>query len=62
MLTITDDGRGFNVPDSPTDMAPEGHFGLLGLYERAELIGGRLTIESVTDQGTEVKVLLTQPG
>jgi signal transduction histidine kinase len=62
VLTITDDGRGFNVPDSPTDMAPEGHFGLLGLYERAELIGGRLTIESVTDQGTEVKVLLTQPG
>lgn len=58
-LAVTDDGRGFEVPDSPAEMVPEGHFGLLGLHERAELIGGRLTIESAPDQGT--RVILSLP-
>lgn len=57
-LTVTDDGRGFDVPDSPAEMAPEGHYGLLGLHERAELIGGRLTIQSAPAHGTTVLVSL----
>lgn len=57
-LTITDDGCGFNVPGSPAEMAPIGHFGLLGMQERAELVGARLTIESAPDQGTSVTVIL----
>lgn len=57
-LTVTDDGRGFDVPDSPAEMAPEGHYGLLGLYERADLIGGRLAIQSEPIQGTSVIVSL----
>ena len=48
-------GQGFFVRKIPTDMAPEGHYGLLGLHERAELIGGRLTIESEPNRGTSVK-------
>ena len=39
-------------------MAPEGHYGLLGLYERAELIGSRLEIQSKPNQGTLVTVNL----
>ncbi len=57
-LNVIDDGRGFNVPESPSEMAPVGHFGLLGMQERAELIGARLTIKSVMEQGTNVTVSL----
>jgi signal transduction histidine kinase len=57
-LTITDDGRGFDVPDNLADLAPEGHYGLLGLYERAELMGGRLTIQSEPNQGTCMTIKL----
>jgi signal transduction histidine kinase len=57
-LNIADDGCGFEVPESPAEMAPVGHFGLLGMQERAELIGARLTIESASDLGTRVAILL----
>ena len=43
-LQVSDNGRGFDVPNSPAEFAPGGHFGLLGMYERAELIGARLEI------------------
>jgi signal transduction histidine kinase len=61
-LTVADDGRGFEVPETPAEMAPEGHFGLLGLHERAEIIGARMTIQSAPDQGTRVTVVLPTPG
>ncbi len=57
-LTISDDGCGFDVPESPAEMAPVGHYGLLGLHERAELVGARLDIQSRPDQGTLVSVNL----
>ena len=48
-LTVTDDGRGF-------DMAAVGdtRYGLQGLRERAETIGGILRVESERDKGTAV--------
>jgi two-component system sensor histidine kinase UhpB len=55
-LTIEDDGVGFEVPESPAEFAPGGHFGLLGMHERAELVGARLEIESAPGQGTRLKV------
>jgi len=57
-LTIADDGRGFQVPDSPAEMAPSGHYGLLGMHERAELIGAKLVIESEPEQGARLQVHL----
>lgn len=56
ILTVEDDGRGFTVPESPAEMAPLGHFGLLGLHERAELIGARLKIDSRPGGGTLVRI------
>ena len=57
-LNIRDDGRGFDVPDSPAEMAPAGHYGLLGIQERAEAIGARLRIHSSTGTGTALAVCL----
>ena len=53
---VVDDGRGFEVPDSPAEFAPSGHFGLLGLHERAELIGADLEIHSSHEGGTRLMV------
>jgi signal transduction histidine kinase len=58
ILAITDDGAGFDVPDDPADFALGGHFGLLGMHERAELIGARLEIKSEVGGGTQLAVIL----
>jgi signal transduction histidine kinase len=60
-LEINDNGKGFEVPDSPSAFAPAGHYGLLGLYERAEMIGAHLEIQSAPQQGTRVTVILPLP-
>ncbi len=49
-LTIQDDGIGFDVKS----IQPTGHFGLVGMYERAQLAGGKLKIESQNGKGTRV--------
>jgi signal transduction histidine kinase len=55
-LEIEDDGSGFN-PDAvaPQEGSLRG-IGLLGMRERAELIGARLTIDSAPGQGTHVRL------
>ena len=58
-LEIADNGVGFNVPKSPTEFAPGGHFGLLGMRERADLIGARLDVESEAGKGTRLSVKLS---
>jgi signal transduction histidine kinase len=51
-LTIMDNGCGFNLPETTSVFAKQGHFGLLGLYERAELIGAKLNIQTSPGKGT----------
>ena len=58
LLTIHDDGRSFIVPESPAEMTGSGHFGLLGIQERAELIGAQLLIESAPGEGTRLTISL----
>ena len=57
-LVIKDNGNGFVAPASPTEFATNGHFGLLGIHERADLIGARLGIESTQGQGTRIEIRL----
>jgi signal transduction histidine kinase len=57
-IEVTDDGVGFEVPNNPADFAPSGHFGLLGMYERAELIGATLEIQSSAGEGTHLIITL----
>ena len=61
-MRVTDDGIGFEVPKSPAEFAPSGHYGLLGLHERAELIGAKLVIQSSPGKGTVVMVSLSGSG
>jgi signal transduction histidine kinase len=58
-LEVRDDGVGFVVPKSPTDFTSSGHFGLLGIRERADLIGAKLELESEAGSGTRLAVRLT---
>lgn len=53
-MTIQDDGCGFSGQAS--SHGPGGHFGLTGMQERAESIGGSCTVKSVPGRGTEVAV------
>ncbi len=57
-LEVSDDGNGFELPRTPTDFATGGHFGLLGIRERADLIGARLEVQSQPGRGTRLFVRL----
>jgi len=59
-MEISDNGVGFQAPTTPADFAPSGHFGLLGMYERADLIGAKLAINSSPGKGTRLTVQLSQ--
>lgn len=61
-LRIEDDGVGFEAPDHPHQMARAGHYGLLGMQERARLHGGALQIESKPGEGTTVVARLSVLG
>jgi signal transduction histidine kinase len=58
-LRIVDNGRGFEERDAFA--AHEGHFGLLGMRERAERLGGGLHLASRLGEGTEVEVSVPLP-
>jgi signal transduction histidine kinase/YHS domain-containing protein len=57
-LTVSDDGLGFQVPDCVDCLAKEGHFGLVGIHERVQHLGGKVKILSQPKQGTELIVTL----
>jgi signal transduction histidine kinase/YHS domain-containing protein len=59
-VTITDDGVGFASP--PEAATPDGHWGLRGMRERAELTGGTLTISSEAGRGTHLHLCIPYPG
>jgi len=54
-LRVRDDGKGID-PAVLSSSRSEGHFGLPGMRERAKLIGGKLTVWSEVDAGTEVEL------
>ena len=58
LLQVSDNGRGFAQALSTDDFARRGHFGLIGIQERAQRLGGRLEIESQPGQGATVRVWL----
>jgi two-component system sensor histidine kinase DegS len=53
-MSITDNGKGFSTSRLTGDLAKEGKLGVLGMEERARLIGGNLQIKSEPGKGTTV--------
>jgi len=56
-LRIRDDGTGIDSAVLSRD-GSEGHYGLRGMRERAKLIGGKLTVWSEVDAGTELELYI----
>jgi two-component system, NarL family, sensor kinase len=52
-LTVEDDGQGFDPA-----VLVEGRFGLMGLNERARLLGGTLQVYSAPGEGTKLQVII----
>jgi signal transduction histidine kinase len=53
-LRVSDDGCGFD----PASFAPDDHYGLEGMKERAKNVGGKLKIMSKVGRGTEIETVV----
>ena len=58
-LRVVDNGHGFEQGDAFSSVG--GHFGLIGMRERAERLGGELHLASHPGEGTEVEVTVPLP-
>jgi len=58
LITVQDNGVGFEVPEEMAELASRGSFGLMGLRERAQLFDGQVSISSKPGEGTRVQVIL----
>lgn len=54
VLTVEDEGKGFDLPERMDDLTVAGKLGLAGMQERAQLIGGKLSLQSELGKGTIV--------
>jgi signal transduction histidine kinase/YHS domain-containing protein len=54
VVTVEDDGQGFEPP--ATGQARSGSWGLLGMHERAALVGGTVEVASQPGQGTRLVI------
>jgi len=61
VLKVADNGCGFEVPSKWVELARTGHFGLVGMAERTEAIGGRFTVVSSPGHGTSIQVVVPFP-
>lgn len=57
-VTVSDNGKGFNLPQTIGDLARDGKLGLAGMQERARLLGGSLTVQSEPGRGSTITVEL----
>ncbi|MGE5485663.1 MAG: sensor histidine kinase [Ignavibacteriales bacterium] len=57
-LTITDNGQGFTLGRSLNELVGKGKFGLVGMRERVERLGGQFEVRTMPNQGTTVEVTL----
>jgi len=57
-LDVRDNGVGFSLQSGIEDLASSGQLGIIGMHERAELLGGELRIHSTPGKGTTVTVFI----
>jgi PAS domain S-box-containing protein len=58
-MAVADNGSGYEIPSSTSDLAASGKLGIIGMQERARLLGGTLVVNS--EPGTGTRVLVTVP-
>ena len=58
LLTVTDDGRGFDVVAGFEGVTAGRSMGLVGMQQRVRLLGGRFRITSQPGRGTVIEVAL----
>lgn len=56
VLTVEDDGVGFKPRSGGFGFARKGHYGVLGMQERADLINGHMAINSTPGKGTRISL------
>ena len=61
VVTVEDDGRGFDVAEVLDSYDQRGSLGLINMRERAELVEGTWTVESAIGQGTKVTLIVPLP-
>jgi signal transduction histidine kinase len=61
MVSISDDGLGFNEDFDLATLSAEGHYGLLGISERVALLGGRFLIQRQAGGGALLQVEIPHP-
>jgi signal transduction histidine kinase len=59
-MEVRDDGTGFDSDFNTLES--NGHFGIIGMRERVEQLGGEFTLDSRLGEGTVVTVLFQAPG
>lgn len=57
-VRVTDDGSGFDFPTAQARAHAGGSLGLLGMAERAALVGGSLSIDATPGGGTVVSIVV----
>jgi len=57
-VSVSDNGKGFSLPKTISDLARDGKLGLAGMQERAQLLGGTVTVKSEPDKGSSISVEL----
>ncbi|HZC43808.1 MAG TPA: ATP-binding protein, partial [Acidobacteriaceae bacterium] len=57
-LTMQIEDNGVGLSSDMADATPAGHFGVIGMRERTQAIGGTFAMNSVTGAGTKVSVEL----
>jgi signal transduction histidine kinase/ligand-binding sensor domain-containing protein len=56
-LRVRDDGKGIDATILTAE-GRTGHFGLHGMRERAKLMGGKLTVWTAAESGTEIEIII----
>lgn len=58
LVTVRDDGRGFELNTDGDGARSKASLGILGMHERAKAVGGEIAIESRAGEGTAIRLSL----
>jgi len=61
-MTLSDNGKGFELPNQTEGLASTGKLGIIGMHERSRLLGGSLKIQSELGKGTQIIAEVPLPG